>query len=623
MGGSDDWSSDDGEDRPSDLPKLPEMESKAPKAATPGPAAPAVVQPVSRTVIASTLVFASNSGQRFHAGLAVIFNESKSTFAALLYAQVGGQRKVFWTCPGGDFKCELKAYPSPAFTLTQGPQQIGVLQSSAPNARAEGFKWVVISTLLTALKGCAKPLLPGADVASRTVVAEVDYEGPSGKKRKKIKTKHAALVRYQAWRVDVSKLDAKVSFDLTEDSQQMPCLPPVPIIDSLESTPTSLGALLKGSKLNDQKLVVFTQTSPFAKYLLELCATSAQTQPSQGVSTHPAISKGDIGTLLQTDDPSHYMYIMLARPVNSSKAKKPKKSKAQVQNHIQTTPTAVTVSDSSALALSAGTNPEDTKQLDQSLESVRQHVKTLPRTQMKAVQHLLKNLLKSFKEGMAGAEPKPETAEEAAKLAVESLKNSLRSFDQDYQNANLNPNLKGSIGAIVSSFSSLEENLTTLRKNGGFDSKLRKSYESQIASLTSSLQQAEMREKVEQKREGEMEQVKRDYTEALKAGLAAEDKIKELKEKLEEAVQMRQVFESGVTSMKKALEDEMLKRRRLEKQVDVLEAVYEVGVPRMWGSDVKKILTMCDQKVGKDPVAQLRELIDNPKIEDDNNEDFD
>jgi len=252
----------------------------------------------------------------------------------------------------------------------------------------------------------------------------------------------------------------------------------------------------------------------------------------------------------------------------------------------------------------------DISPLLSSLSELNSSIKRLPQTQLSIVQTTLRAVFSSFKASLAEASI-PEEHLATAKLAAGALKKVLISLDQSYAEANSSREEVGTLMELRTTYRKFIGEFQRVKESNFLGKDVRAALEGQLEQSRRELEELRSREAKESgERESELKQLRQDYTHTLKAGMDADDRVKELSARLKDVEEMRFVFENGLNSMKKALEDEMISKRKLEERLKILEVVADIGIPRMWGSDIRKILIECEQEVGRDPTKQLRTLID-------------
>jgi len=577
----------------------------------------------SKTIAASTVIFCSNDGKRFHAGLAILWAEEKRQWTMLLYAQVAGQRKVLWNAAAGKgspvlFRCDMctpgsGALPSgQTFHLTHAGRRVGSAQCGS---RMEALRWTFVSTYLRSLQTATDISRPSD---ATLVVDNVPFGTDKGGKKKKIKTKHAVTVCYQAWLVNWEDFSQKSQFDVNEDAAMMNSVPDVLVEDSKDATPTCLNGLIKGMKVDDQKIVVTTPTSTFSKTLANL----AQGAPPKCESSGEGIASGNITGILSGQhqlDLAKCLLILLIRPVKVvkkekvSSKKKTKSAAVANSNHVPHTGNPM------GMVQNVQPTPKfDTKPLLDSLSKLNKTIKELPATQIGITQSMLRDIFTSFKSMFM--EHTSDDIETAKKAAIAILKKTLRAMDKAFVEGNQVEDT-GTILDLRNCFKTFLAEFGKMKKENFLSTNERASLEMQLAQTQKLLHEAKAESASGKARDNEIEQLRNDYTETLTAGMETEKKMEALKEKLSDAEELSKVFESGLSGMKKAFEDERLKCQKLEAANRILQVVFEIGVPRMWGSDIKKILSLCDQKVGSNPTEQLRKLVANPPLDDDDDDD--
>eukprot|EP00466_Bigelowiella_natans_P021114 jgi/Bigna1/144318/aug1.86_g19026 len=608
-----------------------------------------------RTLAASTVIFTTNNGKRFPAGLALLWSADSQLFTVYLYAQVAATRKVLWTSSTGgrgaasptdvNFRFNVTPSPGAAFDIVDRGQKVGVAYC---NSRGEALRWVFVCTLVRAIVSQQQQPSSSSSSSSSSshIAAGVDFL-KSDALGKKLKTRHYATVSYQAWRINWQTLDQAAQLQFNEQETMMQRLEGIKVKDNDGS---SLGGLLKGTKLNEQKLIITNFSSPLVKDLQALAPS-----PPTSQRTHPGVLAGNLAGVTTTtcndSEKKNCFVAVLLRPLKATKKKPPSEAKKKGKQAVTTTSssdakkqqeggaaaTTAMISQEAAdtaastLELPRRTAPAvkvDLAPLMSAMSDVKANMKELPAIQMSIVQKILSDVLGGFKKGLQAQEVEPGgPAANALKSSLGVLKKALRAGSEVFASANQKEGVTGTLLSARHSFKSFLGEFQALKASGALDTSANVLAEMEGQLTAAQGEIARLRKEKakssssQEKNQGELEQLRKDYTEALQAGMKTETALKEMKAKLEEAEEMREVFEKGLSSMKKAFEDEMIKRRKLEAQNRVLLEVYDVGVPRLWESQVKKILTNLEQKVGKNPAAQLENLVNNPPMDDDDDDD--
>jgi len=335
------------------------------------------------------------------------------------------------------------------------------------------------------------------------------------------------------------------------------------------------------------------------------------------MTTKAPIIGGSINNLLSTNDLSTFTLVLLVRPVKYNKKENEKKKDTP-----KPAPVPVTILEPKIRVAQAPIPKVDTSEMNTSFEELNIQMKRLPKTQLALIRYLLRGMLAVFKKGVKeGAEKTGlKGPQDALKLASNSLKQALIDAEQGFQDGNMQDK-PGTMANLSKSFRAFARNLNKVQKEGGLELDERKALEQNHKAEIAHLRSEAKKAKEDMLRKGvsemEMEQLRNDYTEALQSGMRSQSRVKELEEQLAEAKEQALVLKSALDGpMKMALEDEILKRRKAELQVEVLELVYEVGIKKLWSSEVKKILTTLEQKkIESDPIKQLRRLIDDPPLD--------